>query len=163
MSELKKELNIEQKRLFHKWLKKAIEQKDYALFKSIIEIVGKEWHVFRNVKSGDFPKFANNLWEHIKDIQNATYLWHKSQYQAYSYESKICFLINPSKYRLIYDDNIKATLKSKNKLKKFTNQSIKKENWMEVVNDYYEKCVESNPSKPEDFFQIDCDLWADGA
>ena len=162
MSELKKELNIEQKRLFHKWLKKAIEQKDYALFKSIIETIGKEWHVFRNVKSGDFPKFANNLWKRVEDIQKASYLWNNSQYQAYSYESKICFLINPSGYGLIYDDNIKTTLKAKNKLKKFTDLSINKENWQKVVKNYYDNCIKSNPSEPKDFFEIDCDLWAEG-
>ena len=160
MLELKKELNIEQKRLFHRWLKKAIRQKDKDLFESIVETVGKEWHVFRNVKSGDFPKFANNLWKHIGDIKKGSYLWCDSQYQAYSYESKICFLINPSGYKLIYDDNIKTILMAEKKLKKFTDLSIDKKNWQEVVMAYYKNCVKSKPLKTEDFFKIDCNLWA---
>lgn len=169
---LKKELNLEQKTLFSRWLINAINDKDKKSFKAAVKVIGKEWHVFR-IKSNEFNNFVDRLWDKKDDIKTGKYrLWsinfswinkNGNVIHAHSYESKICFLVYPQKYKLIYDDNNKAQLKKVKELKEITKGGISEENWQEVVDAYYKKCVKSNPSEPEDFFKIDCKLWAAGA
>ena len=89
------------------------------------------------------------------------YEWNKSQYSAYSYRSKICFLLNPVYYKLIYDGLNKAALtefyKSINDTRK-----VDKETWQETVEHYYSKL----PFSPKDetdidgIFRKDFELWA---
>ena len=168
-ADLKRNLNLKQKDLFSEWLIQAMEKGDFECFKSAVKIIGKEWHVYRFNESV-FEKFVALLWKQRNKIKSGKYCLGESSFswndkngkekQTLSYESKICFLINPKKYKLIYDGNNKAQLKTIKELKDFTKGEITEKNWQNVVDTYYEKCVKSNPSKPEDFFKIDCNLWA---
>lgn len=177
MSNLKKELNIEQKKLFRKWLIDAIEKNDGILFKDAVEIIGKEWHVLRFNRK-NFNNFVGELWANIDDIKTGKYcLWSSTfswkdkngkEKHAHSYESKICFLINPITYKLIYDDNNEAQLKKVEELKKIITEGINEENWQKVADAYYDNKLYDDRFKDKiklsinDYFEIDCDLWAKG-
>jgi hypothetical protein len=172
---LKKELNLKQKEKFREWLKKAIDKEDRDRFEEAIKIIGKEWHVFR-IKGDYFEKFVNILWKNKEDIREGKYcLWSSNFFwidkngkekHPYSYESKICFLINPEHYKLIYDDNNKTQLKKVKELKENIKDGITEKNWQEIVNAYYDielydkRFKGKNILSCHDCFEIDCDLWA---
>lgn len=129
--DFKREFNISAKIIYRKWLMDAIEKNEYESFKDCVLNLGIEWHVIRTVKKVKREDFCKNLWNNRKNIQNGTYSgWAESHYDAYSYESKVCFLINPQYYKLIYDSKNRDALNKK---------SCKSANWQNVVDKYYEE------------------------
>lgn len=134
--DFKREFNISAKIIYREWLMDAIEHDAYESFKDCVLNLGTEWHVLhwllaKKVKPDDFCK---NLWNNRKNIQNGTYSgWAESPYKAYSYESKVCFLINPQYYKLIYDSNNKETLHEE------TDKRFTPIEWQDAVDKYYEK------------------------
>ena len=117
------ELNVQSKRILHDWLTRAIEDNDRKLFAHCVSVLGTSWNVKRTVKSSVFGGFVNHLWEKVPDIKDGSYRWQNEgeafSYQsggktkhAYSYESKVCFAIAPTQYKIIYDTNTCKHLKA---------------------------------------------------
>lgn len=111
--DFEKEFNISAKNIYRKWLMEAIEKNEYESFRDCILNLGTEWNVIRTVEKENQKDFCKNLWNNRKNIQNGTYNWAESPYKAYSYESKVCFLINPQYYKLIYDSKNRDALHKK--------------------------------------------------
>ena len=158
---LEEEANVAVKHVFRAELLNAIAKNDKEAFKKCVEQIGKDWHVSRTVETEEKEEFREDLWKNKEAILSNKYEWNKSQYNAYSYESKICFLLNPVYYKLIYDGLNKAALtefyKSINDTRK-----VDKETWQETVEHYYSKL----PFSPKDetdidrIFREDFKLWA---
>lgn len=125
--DFKREFNISAKIIYRKWLMEAIEKNEYESFKDCVLNLGIEWHVIRTVKKVKREDFYKNLWDNRKKIQNGTYNWWTG---APSYKSKVCFLINPQYYKLIYDSKNRDAINEEN---------FKPANWQDVVDKYYEK------------------------
>lgn len=155
--DFKREFNISAKIIYRKWLMDAIEKNEYESFKDCVLNLGIEWHVIRTVKKVKREDFCKNLWNNRKNIQNGTYSgWAESHYDAYSYESKVCFLINPQYYKLIYDSNNKEALHEE------TDKWFTPIEWQDVVDKYYEKDKKEFLKSEKDvlkIFEIDYYLW----
>ena len=159
---LEEEANVAVKHVFRAELLNAIAKNDKEAFKKCVEQIGKDWHVSRTVENEEKEEFREDLWKNKEAILSNKYEWNKSQYSAYSYESKICFLLNPVYYKLIYDERNKAALtefyKSINDTRK-----VDKETWQETVEHYYSKALSFSPKDETDIdgiFRKDFELWA---
>ena len=159
---LEEEANVAVKHVFRAELLNAIAKNDKGAFKKCVEQIGKDWHVSRTVENEEKKEFREDLWKNKEAILSNKYEWNKSQYSAYSYESKICFLLNPVYYKLIYDGLNKAALtefyKSINDTRK-----VDKETWQETVEHYYSKALSFSPKDETDIdgiFRKDFELWA---
>lgn len=142
------------KNFFREWLLVSIEENDKNNFKKCVFSIGKEWHVIRTVEKLEQEEFADNLWENRDKIKSGTYNeWSTSKYDAYSYESKVCFLINPIYYKIIYDRN------NKKSLYETTKTWYSPQEWQNAVDDYYEK-HHKNETNIAKIFEIDFDLWS---
>ncbi|MFC1237898.1 hypothetical protein [Treponema vincentii] len=158
---LEEEANVAVKHVFRAELLNAIAKNDKGAFKKCVEQIGKDWHVSRTVETEEKEEFREDLWKNKEAILSNKYEWNKSQYSAYSYESKICFLLNPVYYKLIYDGLNKAALtefyKSINDTRK-----VDKETWQETVEHYY-STLSFSPKDETDIdriFREDFKLWA---
>ena len=158
---LEEEANVAVKHVFRAELLNAIAKNDKDAFKKCVEQIGKDWHVSRTVENEEKEEFREDLWKNKEAILSNKYEWNKPQYNAYSYESKICFLLNPVYYKLIYDGLNKAALtefyKSINDTRK-----VNKETWQEAVEHYYSK-LSFSPKDETDIdgiFRKDFELWA---
>ena len=159
---LEEEANVAVKHVFRAELLNAIAKNDKGAFKTLVEQIGKDWHVSRTVETEEKEEFREDLWKNKEAILSNKYEWNKSQYSAYSYESKICFLLNPVYYKLIYDGLNKKALtefyKSINDTRK-----VNKETWQETVEHYYSKTLSFSPKDETDIdriFREDFKLWA---
>lgn len=182
---LEEELNIEQKRMFHKWLTKAVDDENFDLFKNVVKFIGEQWSVIRTVKSEKFHDFCLNLWNEMKSIKGGTYRWYdNSEFNAYSYESKICFLLYPNKYKLIYDKNNCCNLSKPENKEKIENYFLKnrrvklkisktdtenlRKNWQQIVNAFYDLKlhgkgkIKEGEEFFEDYYMIDFESWLNG-
>ncbi|AEB14871.1 hypothetical protein [Treponema succinifaciens] len=151
--DFKREFNISAKIIYRKWLMDAIEKNEYESFKDCVLNLGIEWHVIRTVKKVKREDFYKNLWDNRKNIQNGTYNWWTG---APSYKSKVCFLINPQYYKLIYDSKNRDAINEEN---------CKPANWQDVVDKYYEKDKKEFLKSEKDvlkIFEIDYYLWNKG-
>ena len=158
---LEEEANVAVKHVFRAELLNAIAKNDKEAFKKCVEQIGKDWHVSRTVENEEKEEFREDLWKNKEAILSNKYEWNKSLYSAYSYESKICFLLNPVYYKLIYDERNKAALtefyKSINDTRK-----VNKETWQETVEHYY-STLSFSPKDETDIdriFREDFKLWA---
>ena len=151
--DFKKDFNIYAKLIYREWLMEAIEKNEYESFMKFVLNLGTEWHVIRTVKKENQKDFCKNLWNNRKNIQNGTYSgWAESHYDAYSYESKVCFLINPQYYKLIYDSNNKEALHEE------TDKWFTPIEWQDAADKYYEE--HNYKSKTDEkIFEIDYKLW----
>lgn len=143
---LSEEANVATKYVFRKQLLDAIRKNNKNAFKECVEQIGKDWHVIRSVETVFRSKFIDYMWRNKGKILSGTYKWHKSKYNAYSYESKICFLINPLHYKLIYDSNNAEALKNRYGY-------IDRSQWQKTVDRYY---LEELKFSPKDETDIDC-------
>lgn len=149
--DFKKDFNIYAKIIYREWLMEAIKNDDYKSFRDCVLNLGTEWHVIRTVEKDNQDDFCKNLWNNRKNIQNGTYNWAESPYKAYSYESKVCFLINPQYYKLIYDSNNKETLHEE------TDKWFTPIEWQDAADKYYEE--HKLEKDVEKIFEIDYYLW----
>ena len=158
---LEEEANVAVKHVFRAELLNAIAKNDKGAFKKCVEQIGKDWHVSRTVETEEKEEFREDLWKNKEAILSNKYEWNKSQYSAYSYESKICFLLNPVYYKLIYDERNKAALTEFYKSIKDT-RKVNKETWQETVEHYY-STLSFSPKDETDIdgiFREDFKLWA---
>jgi len=158
---LEEEANVAVKHVFRAELLNAIAKNDKGAFKKCVEQIGKDWHVSRTVETEEKEEFREDLWKNKEAILSNKYEWNKSQYSAYSYESKICFLLNPVYYKLIYDGLNKAALTEFYKSIHDT-RKVDKETWQETVEHYY-STLSFSPKDETDIdriFREDFKLWA---
>ncbi|WP_288569387.1 hypothetical protein [uncultured Treponema sp.] len=144
--DFKREINIYAKIIYREWLIEAIENDDYESFKDCILNLGTQWNVRRNLRKAKPDNFYKNLWDNRKNIQNGTYNWWTG---APSYKSKVCFLINPQYYKLIYDSKNRDALHEEN---------CKPANWQDAADKYYEENNYKSETD-EEIFKIDYELW----
>ncbi|MGI5102361.1 hypothetical protein [Treponema vincentii] len=154
---LEEEANVAVKHVFRAELLNAIAKNDKGAFKKCVEQIGKDWHVSRTVETEEKEEFREDLWKNKEAILSNKYEWNKSQYSAYSYESKICFLLNPVYYKLIYDGLNKAALtefyKSINDTRKVDKETV----------EHYYSTLSFSPKDETDIdriFREDFKLWA---
>ena len=171
------ELNVSKKIVYSKWLKKVIarhgnEEQYPPEFMEIVELVENDWSVSRTVPLANRETFMQYLWKNRGDIERGTYDWSGSTFvsvrgdgvknHAYSYESKICFLVNPKAYKLIFDSrNREAMEKEKNAGHIPADCKIDEEHWQDTVNRYYAEnhADVTDSSDDEVFFAIDFAMW----
>lgn len=146
--DFKRKFNISVKITYRKWLMEAIEKNEYESFKDCVLNLGTEWNVIRTVEKENQKDFCKNLWDNRKNIQNGTYNWWTG---APSYKSKVCFLINPQYYKLIYDSNNKETLHEE------TDKWFTPIEWQDAADKYYEE--HKLEKDVEKIFEIDYYLW----
>ena len=151
----KKKFNLMAKRIYRNWLLDAIENKDYESFKECVLNLGKEWHVIRTVEREFQDDFAKHLWDSLPEIQSGKYTgWVNSVYDAYSYESKVCFLINPQAYKIIYDNNNKSALYNE------MGNWYTPQEWQDAADAYYKKIGKDvQKMTEEEIFETDFELW----
>ncbi len=147
------EANVAAKHRFRAALLKAIAKNDREAFKACVEQIGKNWGVCRNVETENKAGFGEDLWNNRAAILSGAYTgWENSPYSAYSYESKVCFLLNPLHYKLIYDSQTQTAL----------NESVRSK-WQERVERYYRETLQFVPEDETDIdriFREDYKLWA---
>lgn len=177
----KRTFNIETKKFFHNLLIEAIEKGDEEKFDWCLRKIRTEWHVARTVPVEQLNDFIKYMWKNRNEIKRGTYhYWESDKYKSLeinkgnnkyfvsisrpcSYESKICFVISPDKYYLIYDENNKKALKAL-KDKRYKNKDVSIEHFNETAEDYI-----TNIAKPKEtdkktieeaYFEVDYELWA---
>lgn len=81
---------------------------------------GKAANVLRSIPKAQFPAFAEWLYSHLDDIKNGTFVYDVriqipgvSTYPK-SFIAKICHIINPHAYPLIWDSHVVDHLKKQN-------------------------------------------------
>lgn len=174
--EAQKNWNLSSKRVFHEAFteilskKEELEQKNnkeeldelYEVFKEWVGKVGKAWNVKRSVPDECREDFCLHLWKNLAAIKAGIYDFLKNACEmtkmneetqketkkhAYSYESKVCFVIAPEEYKLIYDsynlENMKTILDSMNS-KKTSYAKITKD--AAAFKKYAAKCIEKYKS-----------------
>lgn len=146
--DFEKEFNISVKLIYRKWLMEAIEHDAYESFKDCILNLGTQWNVRRSLRKANPDNFYKNLWDNRKNIQNGTYNWWTG---TPSYKSKVCFLINPQYYKLIYDS------KNREALNEETGEWFTPIEWQDAADKYYEE--HKLEKDVEKIFEIDYYLW----
>lgn len=166
--ELYRENNLFQKRLFRDYLLRAISAGNEELFKKVVEFIGTQWGVRRTISNkkisseeekeiseieSNFDKFAKHLWDNKEKILNGTFVINALSLNANSYESKICFLLNPCFYKIIFDSHNRKAI---------GNKDCEYSKWQKEVDVYYEKTFGKNTYTIEEYFLNDCNLWLKG-
>ena len=154
---LDEEMNVSAKYMFRKQRLDAIKKNDNKAFKECVKKIGTAWGTIRRSKVAVRDSFIDTLWDNTEAMQSGSYEWNKSNYSAYSYESKICFLINPLHYKIIYDSKNAAVLAKR------YNWSINQAQWQARVEQYYSEIVHFSPKDEADIdriFREDFYLWA---
>ena len=173
---LYEEFNIETKKMYHKWFNKYIKDKDKESFKNAVIAMGNTYGVLRTLPKEEKKRdaFINDIWGNIKDIKKGNYDWtkeievieekEKRHFRIRSYLSKVCYLISPEKYKIIYDSNNKTSL---GKLYKKNKLNWNPEKWQEnidkifddLVNKYQVELKNYKVGSPEYYFYLDFLLW----
>lgn len=129
-------------------------KKDKAGFREILHsVVGKGSGVLRNVKKDDFPSFAEYVRKNLSKIESGEYdifsVESFSGKKPTSFISKICHIVNPKDYPIIWDENVRKVLKV---------GSSRKE-WQNKLEEFKskQKCKTN-----EELYKIDSNLWAQG-
>lgn len=181
---LDEEFNIETKKMYHKWFNKYIKDGKEA-FENAVIAMGKTYNVLRTLpkqeenesqddnKTDDSEnelnenireKFFRDIWDNIKVIQTGEYKWSKTieNRHFYSYLSKVCYLIKPEKYKIIYDTNNEKRLKEL-----YPERTWNPNNWQknideifdDLVNKYQVELKKYKDGSPEYYFCLDFLLW----
>ncbi|MGM9746520.1 MAG: hypothetical protein ACI30H_06155 [Paludibacteraceae bacterium] len=89
-------------------------------FSDAAHFCGKAANVLRSISKAQFPAFAEWLYSHLDDIKNGTFVYDVrmpipgvSTYPK-SFIAKICHIINPHAYPLIWDSHVVDHLKKQN-------------------------------------------------
>lgn len=162
---LYEEFNIETKKMYHKWFNKYIKDKDKESFKNAVIAMGNTYGVLRTLPKEEKKRdaFFKDIWDNREKIKSGKYDWTKEieGRHFWSYLSKVCYLISPEKYKIIYDSNNKTSL---GKLYK-KNWNPKK--WQgnidgifdDLVNKYQVELKNYKVDPHEYYFYLDFLLW----
>lgn len=162
-------INVEQKEAFFQGFTEAIENGDEEQFRFLVHLVGEMWGVLLTVSNDETKsKFSLHelyslLWNNVPSIKTGDFhFWSNDDQKNWpsSYISKICFLIAPEKYLIIYDENNRSSLAEYFK-KEVTKTALKNEaTFMEYVKTYYDR--EKIGTSRKTIFETDCKLWIHG-
>lgn len=89
-------------------------------FSDAVHLCGNAAHVLRTIPKEQFAAFAKWLYGHLEKIKNGTFVYDvRSQIPGVStypksFIAKICHIINPHAYPLIWDSHVGAQLKKQN-------------------------------------------------
>lgn len=143
-------MSVEWKKQSRKLLQNAIDTEDLKELTKAIIWCGTYGNVIRSVKKGEMEEFAEYILNNKKDILTGKYKvakkWNPNEKSAASYVSKICHILNPQAYPVIYDSRTKKRFKW-NDMKKYN------DNLQEWRNDCKNK-------SDVDLYKKDSDLWA---
>lgn len=170
---LDEEFNIETKKMYHRWFNKYIEDGKKDAFKNAVIAMGKTYNVLRTLPKQEENElndirenFFEDIWNNIPEIKSGKYDWTKEieGRHFWSYLSKVCYLISPEKYKIIYDSNNKTSL---GKLYKKNKLNWNPEKWQEnieeifddLVNKYQVELKNHEVGSPEYYFYLDFLLW----
>lgn len=113
------EYSLEWKRIAYKYLNTNNEK----AFEEAIRWIGVTGSVKRTISETNLPDFANYIFESRREIYNGTFkletLKKYSNKAPRSYASKICHILNPKQYPIIYDSKVREALEIKDNIKAF--------------------------------------------
>ncbi len=114
--------------------------------------------ILRDVAVTYFPDFSNYIFENFPIIEKGLFdIFSVKSFpdkKPKSFVSKICHIINPKDYLVIYDNYIKDALKIKE------NKHLK-ENWDNAIYEFKKK--QTGTESIKDLYAIDSELWAQGS
>ena len=124
--------------------------KDLEKFSYAVHWCGRYANVSRTVPKGKFDAFVSWLYDHFDAIKNGTFSYtdnNISDFSKYprSWIAKICHIINPHAYPLIWDSHVREWLKKNNIT------------WENAMNDTKSK-FQNAPDY--DIYLYDSTLWA---
>ena len=124
-------------------------KKDFE--KILHDVVGRGSGVLRNIKTEDFPNFAEYVRKNLSKIEAGNFdifsVKEFSGKKLKSFISKICHIVNPKDYPLIWDANVRKALK--------IGESKKK--WDDIISELKQK---QHGKKNEDIYLHDSELWS---
>ena len=172
---LYEEFNIETKKMYHKWFNKYIKDEDEESFKNAVIAMGKTYNVLRTLPKQEENElndirenFFEDIWNNIPEIKSGKYDWTKEiegikGRHFWSYLSKVCYLISPEKYKIIYDNNNRIRLKEL-----YPEKIWNPKNWQgniddgiydDLVNKYQVELKNYKVDPHEYYFYLDFLLW----
>jgi hypothetical protein len=156
---LYEEFNIETKKMYHKWFNKYIGNKD--AFKNAVIAMGNTYGVLRTLPRINREAFFKDIWDNREKIKSGEYDWTKKieGRHFWSYLSKVCYLVNPEKYKIIYDDNNRIRL---NEL--YPEKSWNPEKWQKNIEEIFDDLVNRYQVELENYkdsleYYLDFLLW----
>ena len=128
---------------------------DKAGFREILHsVVGKSSGVLRNIKKDDFASFAEYVRKNFSKIESGKFdifsVENFSGKKPTSFVSKICHIVNPKDYPLIWDENVRKALQI----------GTRRKEWQSKVEEFKSKQI---GKKGEELYKIDSELWSQGA
>ena len=165
MSKTEKEINDYYKSVALHWKTESRKlmlkyEKDEKAFEIILHsVVGKGGGgVLRNISKDYFSKFSKYILDNLASIKNGTFDIFKVETfpdkQPVSFASKICHILNPKAYPVIYDSRVRTAFKigsGKNTEKK----------WDEKISEI--KSTLTGKESVEDLYNKDFDCWIEGS
>ncbi|MEE0878960.1 MAG: hypothetical protein UH788_06755 [Treponemataceae bacterium] len=162
---LYEEFNIETKKMYHKWFNKYIKDEDKESFKNAVIAMGNTYGVLRTLPRINREAFFKDIWDNREEIKSGEYDWTKKiegieGRHFWSYLSKVCYLISPEKYKIIYDNNNRIRLKEL-----YPETNWNPENWQGNIDGIFDDLVNKyqvelkNCNSLEYYFYLDFLLW----
>ena len=115
------------------------------------DIVGSVYE-FHNIKTKDFPNFSEYVRSNLSKIEDGKYdifsVKEFSGKKPTSFISKICHIVNPKDYPLIWDANVKKALKI----------GESKTKWQEKISELQKQ--QKGKESDEKLYLHDSELWS---
>ncbi len=125
-------------------------KKDFE--KVLHDVVGRGSGVLRNIKTEDFPNFAEYVRKNLSKIEAGNFdifsVKEFSGKKPTSFISKICHIVNPKAYPLIWDANVRKTLKI----------GESKTKWQEKISELTQQLT---GKEKEEIYEYDSELWSE--
>lgn len=125
-------------------------KKDFE--KILHDVVGRGSGVLRNIKTEDFPNFAEYVRKNLSKIEAGNFdIFSAEEFSGKkptSFISKICHIVNPKAYPLIWDTNVRKALK--------IGESKKK--WDEKISELQKQ---QKGKKTAELYEYDSKLWSE--
>ncbi len=125
-------------------------KKDFE--KILHDVVGRGSGVLRNIKTEDFPNFSEYVRKNLSKIKAGNFDFFSvkefSGKKPTSFISKICHIVNPQKYPLIWDANVRKTLKI----------GESKTKWEEKISELTQQLT---GKEKEEIYEYDSKLWSE--
>lgn len=124
-------------------------KKDFE--KVLHDVVGRGSGVLRNIKTEDFPNFAEYVRKNLSKIEAGNFdifsVKEFSGKKPTSFISKICHIVNPKDYPLIWDTNVRKALKI----------GESKTKWQEKISELQKQ---QRGKKTAELYEYDSELWS---
>ena len=125
-------------------------KKDFE--KILHDVVGKGNGILRNVRTEDFSEFSEYVRSIFPKIEKGEYdIFSVKSFSGKtptSFVSKVCHILNPKDYPIIWDENVKKNLKI----------GTSKKKWEDRVSQ--EKQNQTGKESIEALYMIDSEIWA---